>query len=817
MKLLEDYRDIENVGEILVKSFVQEGQLTEGQANLLVSKSMLFENPNVKSTTTTYVVKGHVITLDNFITVYVEYDRSPDVTQMMMALGVSVTNWDSDNPNNNTNAIRKAINTMIDHFRKTAEGRKWIFPKLIDRRRYSEAAAKSIHPNRLSPDDVQGVDAIPVEVGHGDGDDNDATWDEREMVDRGRSGKRNKSTQVINSFNKSEIATGEFYNDITRLKQTRWGSIWKREIASVRSDTGGLLSRKWKKIFVLGYQIDKSLLYEIWYGTIDGQFTLHDSRGNQISRKFPTVSEATKALTNAIVQSGNQDAEIFKHGGADKNRIAASIVKTLNMHTDDMVNDLMAIEDKDLQKRAVLQRKRDMERRNAERNWNRRVAAVQQAATSPIQTSKAVGSVIQQGAEKIFDLGTLVTISSIAGISAGAGRSKELYAYAKELAIQNGGQVTLDAAKRIADKFVKSPAKRIALLSKLKAGMITFDEYMAEITLLITDDSPNANPSLRMPTGWSQRYTKEEEAAMYEPSYTRRSPSPNMQSYSNTPNSPTMTVSQLKADILASGVPPYAERNKGNKEAIKNYIAMLIDTGTYSGANRSKREELELIAVDVYGAKGNIGNIRPVIVSMKSRLKRNLLESYSRREYDNQDDQELVPFDIDDQLDARRDSTIQVLRRNSAKVAMSIGDMKQMINDDMVQMYSKTRIDESKWRGTFTRILNSGRKYPISLPTDKPSIKQRVMGFFQGTRYRADFVTGVSLSDRINVEVWYITEPNPALGILDMNGVVPDDVKERNTISSFYVFDVTSGTLVRKYLPYHKNAIQVAIAKLGAL
>ena len=174
-------------------------------------------------------------------------------------------------------------------------------------------------------------------------------------------------------------------------------------------------------------------------------------------------------------------------------------------------------------------------------------------------------------------------------------------------------------------------------------------------------------------------------------------------------------------------------------------------------------------------------------------------------------------FDISDELDDRRDSTVNTLRRNSAKVAMTINDLKSAINNDLVSLYSDTRINDTKWTGKIGRLLNAGRRVPIVLPTDKPTITQRVRMFFQGTRYRADFVTGVSLGDKINVEVWYVTEPNPNANVFDSKGVADAEYHGRATISSFYVFDVTSGTLIRKYLPYHKNALQVAMAKLGAL
>ena len=205
--------DIERVGEILVECFVNEKQLNESAAKLLISKSSLLLESAPTTTPTQYVVKNrYVVSLDTFIKVYVEYDQFPEPEDMMRAFNIPLDEWDM----NDRQKARKAMHNMLsrsmaNHFRRTTEGKKWIFPTWSDRRKYSYASANSIHPDRVGHG--KGITADPNVV---DFDSPEEKWDELEMLDRGDRNKRNRSTNIIDTVNKAEIAQGEFYNNISK-------------------------------------------------------------------------------------------------------------------------------------------------------------------------------------------------------------------------------------------------------------------------------------------------------------------------------------------------------------------------------------------------------------------------------------------------------------------------------------------------------------------------------------------------------------------------------------------------------------------------
>jgi hypothetical protein len=103
-------------------------------------------------------------------------------------------------------------------------------------------------------------------------------------------------------------------------------------------------------------------------------------------------------------------------------------------------------------------------------------------------------------------------------------------------------------------------------------------------------------------------------------------------------------------------------------------------------------------------------------------------------------------------------------------------------------------------RGNALRKLASvAYKYTIGVVVDK--IKQ----FIQADQYRADFVIGFSIHEKINFEIWYVTEVNRNYRM---------GSGDPKVFSSFYVFDVSSAKIIRKYIPYYRNAEQVLIQKL---
>lgn len=121
---------------------------------------------------------------------------------------------------------------------------------------------------------------------------------------------------------------------------------------------------------------------------------------------------------------------------------------------------------------------------------------------------------------------------------------------------------------------------------------------------------------------------------------------------------------------------------------------------------------------------------------------------------------------------------------------------------DLLRSYDTSRVKKERRLDQLLKgEIFRGRKAKLVTPGANVSFFDRLRMAIKGIDYRADFVIGFSLRDEINIEVWYITEP-------DVNN-------PQKTISSFYVYDVTAQKLVRANLPYYRNAVQVVLAKIG--
>jgi hypothetical protein len=146
-------------------------------------------------------------------------------------------------------------------------------------------------------------------------------------------------------------------------------------------------------------------------------------------------------------------------------------------------------------------------------------------------------------------------------------------------------------------------------------------------------------------------------------------------------------------------------------------------------------------------------------------------------------------------------SEIERLRNDAQRETANFRMLQNAVMSS-VEKYDKTRVDPSK----FSHILSFLDSRKVQLPGGKPSLWNRIKMFFAGTMYRADFICGYTIGNRVNFEIWYVTEPNPEYVEGGHMGKI---------ISSFYLFDVTSGKLLRKYIPYYRNAEQLIIQKVG--
>lgn len=150
-------------------------------------------------------------------------------------------------------------------------------------------------------------------------------------------------------------------------------------------------------------------------------------------------------------------------------------------------------------------------------------------------------------------------------------------------------------------------------------------------------------------------------------------------------------------------------------------------------------------------------------------------------------------------------SDLNTVIQQQTNTAQYLQNVERLRND--------TRKDSANYNMIRDTIMGSIEKYektrmPSSMisKVSKKSVFNRVKMRLAGTMFKADFIVGFTVNNRINLEVWYVTEPNPEYVQGSPMG---------KTISSFYLYDVTSEKLIRKWIPYYRNAEQLILQKIG--
>ena len=671
------------VGYALLEELQNSGVITESRANIIKNKMMITESR--QNTPTSYVYLDRLISWEVFKAVYTDYDRYESLPDVWRGLGYPLDLFSEGGKSADEN-MSKQIRRIIAHFKNTNKEAGDILVNPSERlKRYSKRF-------------------------RGAQQENEDPWDQpptREDIDPGRRNRQSNASRVIDRINSQELLSGEFYSDFSRIPPSRWGSwlrLWDREKTSVQQDRR-LFGRTWKKTFVLGYQLEKNLVYEIWYNSIDSSFSLHDSRGNQVSRRFPTLSETVKSLINALVQSSSEDAGFFKNGL--NNQVATSLMRSMTGNLDQHIEDMKRLEDKEqrdiIAARMEAEKKREQEEKKKEEE--RKKAEIARKAN---------------------------------------------WDYFKRDLKQASSRVVRDFGN-IAERFGVPAAD--AVLSKFRSGAIGLDEFLKNVV-----------------------------------------------------DSLDLVGSKEEKDLRGALIDDEID--------IEDYIAGIRELAAKKRADRLRKRG------GSSGAEATTGNNPPRPDSSMANFAARRRNTNLNEEYDFEKLMENIEFfqqqeeSVDDAINSSHNSIIKSLRRDAERGQYTQNALKTSVNADLISVYTETRVDRNFPSTILPRWLNKGRKEPIVLPTDKPGLINRLKMFIRGNRYQADFIVGFSLADRVNVEIWYITEPNPEHTLTAFGA--NDSFSSKPTVSSFYVFDVTSGRLLRKYVPYYRNAVQIAMAKLSA-
>jgi len=133
----------------------------------------------------------------------------------------------------------------------------------------------------------------------------------------------------IKKINDAELFPGKFYTNKTKIPSRNWyawWAVWRRRQQSVPPNPSSKildlshLGTRWEKHFVMGYSMDQSTTYEVWYNTYNSSFSVHDKNGNPVLDSAPTVRQAISGMFTIIAKVSDMDSTYIRQvrGSVDK-------------------------------------------------------------------------------------------------------------------------------------------------------------------------------------------------------------------------------------------------------------------------------------------------------------------------------------------------------------------------------------------------------------------------------------------------------------------------------------------------------------------
>lgn len=696
----------QKVEEILINHLVTEGLLTETYVKKH-NAIMLLESQN---TADTYYYNKRPIDRDIFEVAYADIRSNQTRLDIFRQLGFISTDFGTD-PNKVEDNMRRFMNRLIAHFND--KGRELGYDEL---------------PPFKERGRFYGV-ASPVE--------DEIEEPSLDDIVFGKKNKKDRTSRALEKINSEDLLRGSFYSDMTKIPKTRWSGwlrFWDRERTSVKDQ-----NRRWKKTFVLGYQVEQNLFYEVWYNSIDSTYTIHEPNGTDVSGRSRTMNEAILNLTRMIAQRSKEDALIFNGNNVESKQLARSILKSVSDGVDPRVKELIQLDDK-------VTKQEKAERRLAISKKNARINAAKAKLANLANPDGFFGE------RKPAVVDTDFVIGQDAVIRNEPNKESEPSGFKKK-----ENQVTPDV--------IKHYERQMEIRAELDAKRKEQEEQDRKEKW--KKDFFDNIPSHQSPTK-----TKTEEI-LDVPSFASGYTGSSVQKASQKREEQRKKQTSLSKK-KSSSTEKNTDNTKKREEDIKLKLKKIRDT------ELGKIEELNESIVNAF---------------------MDINESIGTLDEDDSD------FDIDIQeltQNNKYDREMDNVRKQAERSQFTQSVLKQNVMNK-IYTYDETRALKHFAPSLFGGKLFIGRKDPIILPTDKPSLFKRTKMALFGQRFRADFVIGFSLDSKVDVEVWYITEPNP------------DKSSGKDTISTFYVFDVTSGRVLRRYLPYYRNTLPIVMAKIGVL
>jgi len=632
-------------------------------------------------------------------------------------------------------------------------------------------------------------------------------------IDDVNAGKRGRKDPLIVRINSSDIVPGEFYRDITRISRStrhHWVKFWGKGLRTVQKNKknllGHLIGKTWKKTFLLGYQVNKTLFYEVWYNSMDSSFSVYDKNGVEVSASVPTLQESIRLLIRTIAQEANTDSEVFATGSGGA-ALSQSLQRALSP---DLGKEEKRIEQEQRNIRAELKRE---EQERSEARANVKAPKPQKKTRSPAVKERKARMDSSRRAREERERRERVEKAAIDRMNAASASGA-----ANDTAFADRVKGSVSSAFNGMKDVPPEPKKNV-MTSRDATTDSMIDQMQKEMD---NQQIEEYRQNLEYILGRLRDQADKLRRIAEDPHDNNLLKDPSIRDFFkdvNTDGDRTALAVEAALAYEAHGMEMERMLDKEGADFSEELRKKMERNGRDYATSTEKH--MNMVFRDLFGKD------RPRNSNVDPYLKENEDPRWTTANQNYQDAIDGFDGDRREKRDAVRaqnsamghDPFAEITGRAADQQAKDIRNKvknspytKQVLIQDIsesIESYDITRIRHSRikniiprWLGKTIDRLTRGRKDPRQSPTDVlGGFFSRVKQAYLDREYRADFIIGYTLNNVIDIEVWYITE-------LDPNG-------SGRLISSFYVYDVSAEKVVRSHLPYYRNAMQVVGAKLG--
>jgi hypothetical protein len=626
--------------------------------------------------------------------------------------------------------------------------------------------------NRTNQKDDYTDGVLNQQVFHGDEQVNYGYRKADNPIDRGQRGQdHSRAGRTAQKINDMDLMAGELYTNISRIPRpaaSRWANLFKKEVQrfglSPDKKRTGFKSVEWKKVFIMGYQIEERTLFEIWYNTIDSSYTLHDYVGNTIGKRYPTMNEAVRRLMFAAVKFSPDDVEFFKNPA--NRSIADSFFRPLISSTDEYVKDMSAREqalyNKEQEELAVMRSTREETKKADEE-------AARERAKRRQERGEELRGKVKSAASRGF---ASVKSAAASGASSTASAAKP-YMSAAQQAVKDRIEKEREDIQSLmrggrtystSDDDTPVPYQNIAPVRPSARDWDGYSKdvkYVFDVGLNAKSNRPNIAESL-----YKQGKLSEEDVKIAK----------------------GLLLMIAEFNMAARQGESVISHHLRSHDTIDELPRDVLDRvrKAYNVPTMSEKQRLR------DGERAKNANSEPEQLGMFEST-----DFLSHAERMNELGAQFDDAVNDPQFQRQMDNSREMARRESATFKM----IQKMVMGSITKYYD-TQLKPNMINNMISKYLG---KHAIN-----KGIYNKVRKFFMGQTERADFQVGYSIDDRVFYEVWLITQANP-----DYDG----DKVLNKTIAGLYLFDVTSGTpkLIRGSMPYLRNAEQALLQVAGVV